>query len=219
MYDGAPNVRIDRRENAAGRVTRELLLVTAERLFADEGIDKVSMREIVQAAGLGNVAAVQFHFRNKDGLLHSIVRYRAPQTDGRRSVLLDELCAHTDRPDPFELMRVLVAPVAEHVEDPDDRYVSFQARLKATGSVYGHPVAKTAASSALSRWQQMMISAFSDCPPSVLDRRLGMVIDWMVQALATYERSVIAHESVMPLSVAVDDLVEVLGSALFAKPV
>ena len=193
--------------------------MTAERLFADEGIDKVSMREIVQAAGMGNVAAIQFHFQNKDGLLRAILKYRAPQTDRRRSQLLEELCSKTASPGPFELMRVLVAPVAEHVEDPEDRYVSFQARLKATGSIYGHPVAQTPESPALSEWRQLMIAAFPDCPPSVLDRRLGMIIDWMVQALATYERSVIAHESVMPLAVAVDDLVEVLGSAVFAKPV
>jgi len=38
------------------------LLVTAERLFAQSGIDSVSLRQIATAAGYSNPATVQYHF-------------------------------------------------------------------------------------------------------------------------------------------------------------
>ncbi|MEV0038015.1 TetR family transcriptional regulator, partial [Streptomyces sp. NPDC050804] len=45
-----------------GDATRELILVTAERLFAEHGVFAVSNRQVSEAAGQGNNAAVGYHF-------------------------------------------------------------------------------------------------------------------------------------------------------------
>lgn len=54
--------------------TRERLLQAAATLFADRGVDDVSIREICAAAG-ANVAAVNYYFRDKAGLYRQVVEY------------------------------------------------------------------------------------------------------------------------------------------------
>jgi len=53
--------------------TRERLLSTAERLFAERGFSKVTIREICRSAR-ANVAAVNYHFNGKKGLYDEVVR-------------------------------------------------------------------------------------------------------------------------------------------------
>jgi len=53
--------------------TRDRILRTAERLFAERGFNGVSLRELAAAAEV-NVASVGYHFDNKEGLLSEVYR-------------------------------------------------------------------------------------------------------------------------------------------------
>jgi len=53
--------------------TRRRLLTVAERLFADRGFKKVTVREICRAAR-ANVAAVNYHFGDKMGLYREVLQ-------------------------------------------------------------------------------------------------------------------------------------------------
>ena len=53
---------------------RELILDTAERLFAEHGVFAVSNRQIAEAAGQGNTAVVGYHFGTKTDLVRALVR-------------------------------------------------------------------------------------------------------------------------------------------------
>ena len=53
--------------------TRARLLNAAERLFADRGFKKVTVREICRAAD-ANVAAVNYHFGDKLGLYYQVLQ-------------------------------------------------------------------------------------------------------------------------------------------------
>lgn len=53
--------------------TRERLLTAAERLFADRGFKKVTVRDICRAAR-ANVAAVNYHFGDKLGLYREVMQ-------------------------------------------------------------------------------------------------------------------------------------------------
>jgi AcrR family transcriptional regulator len=58
------------------RETRERLLRTAARLFADRGFKKVTVRDISRAAR-ANVAAVNYHFGDKLGLYREVLELAA----------------------------------------------------------------------------------------------------------------------------------------------
>ena len=58
---------------AADQETRGRLLGAAERLFADRGFKKVTVREICRAAR-ANVAAVNYHFGDKLGLYREVLQ-------------------------------------------------------------------------------------------------------------------------------------------------
>ena len=55
------------------RETRQRLIESATRLFAERGFAKVTVREICKAAR-ANVAAVNYHFGGKNGLYQEIVQ-------------------------------------------------------------------------------------------------------------------------------------------------
>jgi AcrR family transcriptional regulator len=67
--------------------TRELLLDSAERLFAERGVDSVSLREITTAAG-ANVASVNYHFGSKEKLVREVFRRRLGPINEERLHLL-----------------------------------------------------------------------------------------------------------------------------------
>src|SRR5712691_1073110 len=53
--------------------TRDRILRTAERLFAERGFNGVSVRELAAAAQV-NIASIGYHFKSKEGLLSEVYR-------------------------------------------------------------------------------------------------------------------------------------------------
>jgi AcrR family transcriptional regulator len=92
--------------------TRMLILTVAERLFAERGVHAVSNRQVSEAAGQGNNAAVGYHFGTKADLVRAIVRRHADPIDEIRLRLLDGTRGCTDVRD---WVSCLVRPMAEHL--------------------------------------------------------------------------------------------------------
>lgn len=110
--------------------TRRRILVAAERLYAERGLDGVSLREITEAAGQRNNAAVHYHFGGRDGLVRALFEHRYHQLEARRSAMLASLDDAGRGEELDALVRVLVAPFAEAGEDgTDGHWVRFVARL------------------------------------------------------------------------------------------
>ena len=72
------------------------LIRAAERLFAERGIDAVSMRVITRQAGQRNTTALQYHFGDRDGLLRGLVEKHMTQVALRRAALLDNVEGRLD---------------------------------------------------------------------------------------------------------------------------
>lgn len=72
--------------------TRERLLDASERLFAEHGFDGASMRQITSAAD-ANLAAVNYHFGSKLGLIQEVFVRRLGPMNAERIRLLDEVLA------------------------------------------------------------------------------------------------------------------------------
>jgi TetR/AcrR family transcriptional regulator, regulator of cefoperazone and chloramphenicol sensitivity len=76
------------RRPAISDPTREKLLDTAGRIFADRGYQAATVREICDAAG-ENVAAIHYHFGDKLGLYTQVVQQsmQAAEIEGIRNAL------------------------------------------------------------------------------------------------------------------------------------
>src|SRR5579871_6688120 len=82
----ALNRRVAGREraNSRGDATRQDLLMTAEQLFAERGIEAVPLRDIGSAAGQKNHAVVQYHFGDRESLVREVIAFRASLSERLR---------------------------------------------------------------------------------------------------------------------------------------
>ena len=92
-------------------LTRERILLSAERLFAQHGFAGVSLRSIMAAAD-ANTASAHYYFRSKEGLLKSIFDMRAAPMNAERHSLLDayEHRPGTGKPAVRRLIAAFVGP-------------------------------------------------------------------------------------------------------------
>jgi AcrR family transcriptional regulator len=111
--------------------TERRLLLAAERLFAERGIDAVSLRAIMAAAGT-NVASVHYHFGSKPALVEALIKDRSGHVSARRAELLDaiedsgELSARL-------LAEAFIRPVAEMASTGEAAWVTFIAGILGSG--------------------------------------------------------------------------------------
>jgi AcrR family transcriptional regulator len=101
--------------------SRGRLLTAAERLFAERGIDAVSLREILRESGVKHATAIQYHFGGKDGLLSAVLEERYARVDTRRDAMLDQFEAEGGE-DPRALAAILVRPLATELGDDRGRF-------------------------------------------------------------------------------------------------
>lgn len=92
--------------------TRQSLLQAAEKLFALHGVDGASVRAITQEAG-ANLAAVNYHFGSKEGLVQEMFRSRLEPLNLERLQLL-EACGDDDLD---AIVTAFVAPVLRMIRD------------------------------------------------------------------------------------------------------
>ena len=68
---------------ASKATTKTRLIRAAERLFAENGLGAVSVRDITRAAGAKNESALHYHFGSKEALIRGRRLYIA--TSGARA--------------------------------------------------------------------------------------------------------------------------------------
>ncbi len=94
--------------------TRAALLDAAEALFATQGYDATSIREITRRADV-NVAAAHYHFGSKEALLRGVTDRVVGPLNERRFELLDAVVA-TDRPTLAQAVEAFVRPDVEAIQ-------------------------------------------------------------------------------------------------------
>lgn len=97
---------------AKGRILR-----AAEVLFAERGLDAVSLREVAISAGQKNTNAVQYHFGSKEGLIRAIWERHAIGIEARRAALLAQ--AGNEPLALTQVVEMLVTTVLAKLDDPD----------------------------------------------------------------------------------------------------
>ena len=173
---------------AGSEETRNQIKAAAQMLFASQGIDAVTVQQIVDAAGQRNNAALYYHFRTKEELIRQMVVDGAAVLDARRREMLDDMEKRGGPASIREVMLILFMPVIELGEDERWRgYVRFTSHLQASNP--------TALRDALNnRWNAGYVECVNHLkrmlpgPAAIVEQRLSM--------LAIYSNAVLsAHEA------------------------
>ncbi|MCD0449721.1 TetR/AcrR family transcriptional regulator [Actinocorallia sp. API 0066] len=143
-------------DTAGGTGTRERLITAAAELFAAQGIDAVSLREIVRASGARNATALQYHFGDRDGLLRAVLARHTPDVEARRHILLDAYEAQGE-PDVRALAGALVRPLAAKLaDDGGPSYLRLLADLANRPRPWIDPAAMGDPANSLYRWRTLL---------------------------------------------------------------
>jgi AcrR family transcriptional regulator len=129
--DGAVGRRVrkddaHRREDPRSEGTRAALIQEAEILFAQSGVDGVSLRQIAAAIGSSNSNVVSYHFGTKDALVMEIFRQRLRKVDARRAALLSIAENDGGADNLVILLDILCRPLLEQVDrEGSHSYAAF----------------------------------------------------------------------------------------------
>ena len=169
--------------------TREVILATAERLFAEHGVFAISNRQVSEAAGQGNNAAVGYHFGTKTDLLRAIVRKHTEQIERIRDQLVAEI---SDPADIREWVTVLVRSSTEYLGSAGSPtwFARFGAQLMTDPGLREVMTAESLSSPTLQRIVDGLNACLPDLPSDVRLERNDMARQLMVHMLAERERAI-----------------------------
>lgn len=193
------------------------MILVAEALFAEGGINGVSMRKIAAQAGQGNHFAVQYNFGSRDGLVEAIFDYRMEQMEPVRERMLAAAEARGRLDDARTLLDMVYLP---QLELPDGEghhsYAGFlsQYLMRSRSHRFGdfgggsHPH--------LARVFDLLRKRLSYLPEDVAQRRLVTASFMFLAILAryeTFEHSAPGEES---FEAALDDTIDQIVSCVCA---
>lgn len=168
--------------------TASRLLDVAERLFAEHGIEAVSIRRIVRESGQGNLSAAHYHFGSREVLTRKLLERRMQVVDKMRHERLDRLLAQTAHPGIHALLGASIATLIDVVRlfpwGGDYVQVIAQAlgnpRMKLLESIDPRAI------SGLTRMVALAREALADMPADLFDARMTMVQHETVYALSRW---------------------------------
>ncbi|HLY17725.1 MAG TPA: TetR/AcrR family transcriptional regulator [Bryobacteraceae bacterium] len=166
--------------------TKERILDTAERLFAQQGYAATSLRSIIAEAGV-NLAAVHYHFHSKEALLEAVILRRSVPANEERLALLDGFEKEAGgNPPPLEkVIEAFVAPTFHMSRDPQSGGMVFMkllGRLHAEGDLLPR-IITSRFGDVLERFGAALRRALPDLPQEELFWRLNLAIGALAQTL------------------------------------
>jgi AcrR family transcriptional regulator len=181
------SVRSDR---ASG--TRDAILTAAEQLFAEHGVFAVSNRQVSEAAGQGNNAAVGYHFGTKADLIRAIVRKHNEPVER----LCQEMVERVDAAQLRDWVDCLVRPLAMHLGALGNPtwYARFSAQLMPDPAHRDIASEESLTSQAVLRIIEGLTSCLPDMPTEVHIERNAMARHLIVHMFAERERALAAGD-------------------------
>jgi AcrR family transcriptional regulator len=190
-------MNLHKRKTAAGLAkkspaTRDTLLEVAERLFAERGLDAVSIRDIVAATG-ANLGAVNYHFGTLDRLIEAVFERRLiPNAQEQLRALETVETAAGDRPPKLEaVLEAVFRPVVEEAMDPRRGGATF-GKLMARSLVDPNPVLERVMHSHFSmvmrRVDAALLRAMPHLGPGEVFWRMHLLMGGLHQSLLLLDR-------------------------------
>ena len=197
--------------------TKLALMRAAEKLFAERGVDHVSLREVSVAAGQKNHSAAVYHFGSREGLIDAILARHARPLHFQWVVRIEELEREGGigiRP----LIDFLIRGMAAKLDDADGgiAWMSISAQLNAspTMPLSLRPISMTPEVLRLSE-------ALLSCAPlesSLIFLRMERVLSVLFGSLLTWARFEANGANMISREAFISDLIDTTVALIEVPP-
>ena len=167
--------------------TKERILDSAERLFSDSDLRRISLRDITKDAGV-NLAAVNYHFGSKEALLKAVLERAFDPVNERRITWLDSLESQAGEKGPSveDILQAFLGPPFDAWSQSGDRGLRFfrllgQIQTQANPEIQATLLNQFA--KVLERYTQALERALPRVDPTEVRRRMLFVNGAMAQTM------------------------------------
>lgn len=201
--------------------TRRALLEQGALLFARDGIDAVTTRQLHAAIGARNESALHYHFGSREGLVAEILRRHLAAVEQRRALLVEDVETAGRQGDVRALVAALALPMAEDLGDPVGRaHLRIVAQLDHPSLAYGEPfrVVDAPAGATVVRWLHEALGAR---PARLRVERLAVLRAQLVGLFGQRARLLDEHPEPASLpanALFVENLLDQVVAGLVAEP-
>lgn len=160
--------------------TRQRILDTAERLFADQGFHATTLRQITREARV-NLAAVNYHHGSKDALILAVFQRRLDALSADRLRRLEAALAESDPPRLERILEAFIYPallLSASSSGDGGRFMRLLMRAWAENATQLH--------STIARQYSHVMRAFADAVSRALGTspdNLRQQLDFLIGAL------------------------------------
>lgn len=176
------NMTLSSAANTSGAETRERILDAAEALFIENGFAATSLRAIATRAEV-NLAATNYHFGSKLGLLGATVHRRMQPINERRLYLLKALKESDRSLTTRSILEVFFEPIRE-LDQP--QIPSLMGRIFGEPQSLIRPMMQEEFSEVASTFQNALLSVLPGVKPEEMGLRFHFMIGSMIHLLQTH---------------------------------
>lgn len=204
-----------------GEAVRNKLLDAAEKLFAERGIDAVSLNSIARLANQLNGSVMQYYFGSKTGLIEAILDRRMSELNRRRTELIADIDTGDRNRALRQVARAMVLPFAEHLfVEGGSSYLRFTAQVTFNTEKSVFEMTRGKHDSAVRAISTLVQALLFDMDADLVRHRLALVTNLVLFGVGEREKLRMAgkHTGVARLHTDrfIDDLIEMIVGALCA---
>jgi AcrR family transcriptional regulator len=208
-------------DGSDGASSSDLLLFTAERLYAEKGIDGVSMREISREAAQKNTSALHYHFGSKEALIGAILQRRMRETDDLRNAFLDDALGRGEPCGLRTAVEALIRPMATGLlaSGKVNYYNRFLAAAQMHPDIDILALTRGESDRGFHRVYVLLQAILTELPPRILTQRYLSSLDFMMFSLADFETVKARRERLnrsFDIERAIENLIDMVTGALMA---
>ncbi|WP_176441001.1 TetR/AcrR family transcriptional regulator [Oceanicola sp. 22II-s10i] len=179
-----------------GERTRRTLKSVALRLFAERGLDNVSVRDIQLAAGQKNNGSISYYFASRDALIRELVSDVGKALDAANNDRLDRLEA-AGGPRAVRDITDILLPALPPPDEGRDREQTFMLRFFAAVTITRRDLlfeATDGQDRGTRRCFAWLRKLAPEMPPEILQQRLMLMLLYSISAGASMEAAAEAPE-------------------------
>jgi AcrR family transcriptional regulator len=175
-------------DSADSHTTRNRILDEAEALFAENGVEGISLRAINAAAGV-SPGILHYHFGNRETLLEAIISRPMDRLMAAQQALIEPLVKDSRACSGQAIARVLVMPLADFAAEQPQRarfYIPLLARLYSDRSALLEHVSRRYSGYGMQHLSQLLQQCCVGLSAHQAELRIGFAHHLLLQGAAEW---------------------------------